>query len=367
MGNLIKTLCDEKTIHFKLPEEKIGSEREGSKNIKGEISMTQAQKNDDQMKISDFKQKRKLGEGSFGKVLLVEKISNGKIYALKKVKKERLLKNDIRIRDIYNEKEIMLRATHPFIVKLCFSFQDKNYLYYGMQYVSGGALISYLKKYRRLSESATKFYAAQVLLALEYLHENIKVIYRDLKPENVLVDENGYIKLADFGLSTIGIDTTKSMCGTWEYIAPEVLLANNYKKYIDFWGLGCLIYELTYGFPPFTSKDQRTLRNNIVKGIFHFPQNPHVSPEFKSIINGLLTVKVEDRLGFKGINEIKDHLWFKSINWDDILQKKIKAPIEINTYVNDNHPMKIAESLNDAPNIPIEGFTYKEEENETKF
>lgn len=196
MGNIVKSLCEEKNLSFKIPKEKEESFQKKNK------QQSPPQKSEKLIKISDFQIKRKLGEGSFGKVILVEKKKTGGLYALKKVKKERLFKNDIRLRDILNEKAIMLKASHPFIVKLYFSFQDNNYLYYGMEYVRGGVLINYLKKYKNLSENIVKFYAAQVVLALKYLHEEINVIYRDLKPENVLIDEKGYIKLADFGLST---------------------------------------------------------------------------------------------------------------------------------------------------------------------
>lgn len=128
-----------------------------------------------------------------------------------------------------------------------FTFQDNKYFYYGLELVKGGILLNYISNKKKFSEDLTKFYAAQIVLALKYLHCDVKTIYRDLKPENILIDENGYIRLTDFGLSTIGIDHAKSFCGTLFYIAPEVLWGEIYSKEVDYWGLGCIIYEMIYG------------------------------------------------------------------------------------------------------------------------
>lgn len=153
------------------------------------------------------------------------------------------------------------------------------------------------------------------------------------------------------------------MCGTWEYIAPEVLFGKTYGKQVDYWGLGCLLYELVFGVPPFRNRSLDNLRRVILKGTFVFPNCQGVSADLKHLIRCLLVVKVENRIGYKSIVEIQDHLWFKSIDWDDILMKKIKSPLEIDSYSNDQGNCRFLESSNNIANIPIEGFTYREEDN----
>lgn len=149
-----------------------------------------------------------------------------------------------------------------------------------------------------------KFYAAQVVLGLQYLHYDLKIIYRDLKPENILLDENGFIRLTDFGLSTIGLDQAKSICGTLVYIAPEVLYGNYYSKEVDYWGLGCLIYEMVFGETAFRVDTGKMidLRKIILEGKFKFPSNVAFSDEGKDIVNKLICVNNKKRLGFEGIN-----------------------------------------------------------------
>lgn len=154
--------------------------------------------------LDDFVRVDVIGEGGFGKVFLVKKKDSGRIYALKKVKKK-LFKNKLRLKDATNEKDIMILSSHPFTVKLYFSFQDKKNLYYCMEYVEGGVLFKYIREQGTLSENVTRFYVAQVVLALKYLHEECKIIYRDLKPENLLLDNMGYLKVSDFGLSTCNL------------------------------------------------------------------------------------------------------------------------------------------------------------------
>lgn len=159
--------------------------------------------------MQDFERMDVLGEGGYGKVFLVRRKNTNAQFALKRVKK-RLLGKELRLKDAMNEKNIMLRSAHPFIVKLHCSFQDNKYLYYCMEYAEGGALFSYMRQQGRLSERTTRFYIAQVVLALQYLHEQCKCIYRDLKPENLLLDRTGYLKLTDFGLSTSEISSRGS-------------------------------------------------------------------------------------------------------------------------------------------------------------
>lgn len=195
--------------------------------------------------------KNKIGEGSFGKVYVAVKKSNNQTVALKVVSKERLLNEKIRLKDVFTEKEVMMKANHPFIVPLYFTFQDEKNLYYGMQLMKGGNLGLYMKKMKRFSEETAQFYCAQILLALQYLRNELNTIYWDLKPENILIDEMGYAKLTDFGLSTLGTENARSICGTMNYIAPEVLYGQDYSYEVDYWSLGCLVFEMISGNPPF--------------------------------------------------------------------------------------------------------------------
>lgn len=200
MGTVISQLCNPNTIKDPTrPKETAGDTKLGISAISSEPL-----KKSNLISLDDFIRLDVLGEGGYGKVFLVKKKDNEKLYALKKVKKK-LFNNILRLKDAINEKNIMIRSSHPFIVKLYFSFQDKKNLYYCMEYVEGGVLFKYIREQGRLSENITRFYIAQVVMALKYLHEDCKIIYRDLKPENLLLDKMGYIKVSDFGLSTSNI------------------------------------------------------------------------------------------------------------------------------------------------------------------
>jgi len=195
MGAITSRLYDPKTISST------------NKEIPNEVQLSNSpissepNKKTSLISLDDFTRLDVIGEGGYGKVFLVKKKDNAKLYALKKVKKK-LFNNALRLKDVINEKNIMIRSFHPFTVKLYFTFQDKKNLYYVMEYVEGGVLFKYIREQGRLSENVTKFYVAQVILALKYLHEDCKIIYRDLKPENLLLDKTGYLKVSDFGLST---------------------------------------------------------------------------------------------------------------------------------------------------------------------
>ena len=196
MGEILTKCCDKETFNVKIPKDSSADRKSEEVRTTGEISKRQSL-----ISLNDFVKRDVLGEGGYGKVFLVEKKDNKNLYALKKVKKK-LFQNTLRLKDAINEKNIMVQSSHPFIVKLFFTFQDDKNLYYCMEYVQGGVLFTYIKEQGYLSENVTKFYIAQVILALKYLHEECGIIYRDLKPENLLMDNHGYIKLSDFGLST---------------------------------------------------------------------------------------------------------------------------------------------------------------------
>ena len=359
MGNITKSLCSEKTLNFKIP--KSSSNLKAPENLN--TTNTSTPTNKSIISIQDFKTNGKLGEGNFGKVYLVEKKITKKKYALKKIKKNRLLKDDLRLKDILNEKEILKKSQHPFIVKLKFTFQDKIYLYFGMEYISGGTLIDYISPRHKLYESTILFITAQLLLSLKYLHKNLKVIYRDLKPENILIDKRGYIKLSDFGLSTIGRDKAKSICGTIEYIAPEVLLGGKYSNLVDFWALGCLIYEMMYGFSPFRKRNLNNLRKSIVKGNYCFPDFKKgskgyglYSDKLKDFVRRLLVVDEKRRLGAKGFFEIFEHDWVKDVDFEEILDKKIVSPFFVKDFRTEDEEFE--DSEDSYENLSIVDFTF---------
>lgn len=215
----------------------------------------------------DFEWKTYIGKGTFGKVALVVKKDSKKEYAIKILKKKDFSKKDIE--NAMTEQKILMNSHHPFIVKLLYSFQDATNLYYCIEYIPGGELFAILKKFKKFTADQTRFYAAEVLLALEYLHNEIKTIYRDLKPENILVNSDGHIKLTDFGLSKMGELKGNSFCGTPFYLAPEIIVGRGHDQAVDFWTFGCLIYEMLAGYPPFRNKNQNVLFGLIKKVILN--------------------------------------------------------------------------------------------------
>jgi len=227
------------------------------------------------------------------------------------------------------EKFVLERNECPFLVSLEFAFQTPEKIFFVMEFKQGGELYHHLKNSRRFDEERAKFYAAEVVIALEYLHQ-IDVVYRDLKPENVLMDEQGHICLTDFGLSKTMKDEEKStsIAGTPDYLAPEVLSKAGHGKQVDWWTLGVFIYELIMGLPPFHDRDRRMnqIISNIMHKEVHFSTKVEVSEDAQDIIKMLLKKDPEERLGKNGAKEIKEHKWFSNINWEELAAKKIVPP-----------------------------------------
>ncbi|CAI2370954.1 unnamed protein product [Moneuplotes crassus] len=270
-------------------------------------------------KLSDYTDIEYLSKGHFGKVYKVRSKLDDKIYCMKSLNKN-AINHDEEFKNLAAEKEILSTIDHPNITKMYSSFQTKNRLYFVMDLVSGGELFYHLKQKKKFDEETTCFYAAQIVLAVEHLHKK-NILYRDLKPENILLDENGNAVLIDFGLAKLGMTnnkTTKTVCGTPEYIAPEIIEGRPYDKSADWWSLGVLIYEMLTGKHPFKTKSNDVY--SMYKRICEIPvkMRPELSSEAKSLINGLLTIKNFNRLGYSdlGAEEIKFHDFFKSIDWD---------------------------------------------------
>lgn len=219
------------------------------------------------------------------------------------------------------ERDILIQAIdHPFLIKLVFAFQTTQKIYFILEYCPGGELFNLLKKRKRFSEEQAKFFIGQIVLALDHLHQH-NIVYRDLKPENVLITQDGYIKITDFGLSKFSLnDNSLTICGTPEYLAPEILYKKGYGKDIDWWSLGCLVYEIVAGIPPFYSKNREDLFHQIK---FQNPKYPNfITEQCQNLIEHLLKKEPSQRLGFNGVQEVKDHPWFKNINWFYLENKK---------------------------------------------
>jgi len=200
-----------------------------------------------------------------------------------------------------------------------------------MKFMRGGEMFHHLRAARRFDENRAKFYAAEILLALEYLHE-LGVVYRDLKPENILMDDEGHVCLTDFGMAKklAKDEKTKSFVGTPEYLAPEVIEGKGHRMPVDWWALGILTFEMIIGVPPFYNRDQDTqeMFRAITRKEIDFGTKIKVSPECKNFIEKLLIKNPDNRLGTNGAEEIKAHPWFKNVNWNDLSQKKVVPPFK---------------------------------------
>jgi len=274
--------------------------------------------------VEDFDLLHVIGHGSFGKVLQVRKKDNGKIFAMKVLKKKNILENN-ELEHTKTEKEILQKLIHPFLVNLNYSFQTPDKLYFIMDYINGGELFYHLQKEHKFTPDRVKFYCAEIVLGLEYLH-NSGVIYRDLKPENILLTDDGHICMTDFGISKQGLlaedARTATFCGTPEYLAPEVLEGKGYTKAVDWWSFGTLMYEMLTGLPPFYSQDVQQMYFKIMHAKLEIPDS--LNEETKSIVIGLLERDPNKRLADSAM--IKAHPYFKGTEWDKILRKEVKPP-----------------------------------------
>lgn len=269
-----------------------------------------------------------LGRGHFGKVILAQYKPSMTYYALKILKKGDILGRD-EVESLMVEKrifEVASRARHPFLVNLFGCFQTEEHVFFVMEYSMGGDLMRHIHD-DIFSEERSCFNAACVLLGLEFLHKN-NIIYRDLKLDNLLLDKDGFVKLADFGLCKEGMgptDKTSTFCGTPEFLAPEVLTESSYTRAIDWWGLGVLIFEMLVGEPPFSGDDEEEIFDSIVNDEVRYPR--FLSIESISIMRRLMRKNPEKRLGSGGkdAEEVKMQRFFKHINWqwDRLLHKEI--------------------------------------------
>ncbi|KAF9074719.1 Pkinase-domain-containing protein [Rhodocollybia butyracea] len=279
--------------------------------------------------IEAFDLLKVIGKGSFGKVMQVRKKDTQRIYALKTIRKAHIAQRPGEITHILAERTVLALVNSPFIVPLKFSFQNPDKLYLVMSFVNGGELFYHLQREGKFDQDRSRFYAAELLVALEHLH-GFNVVYRDLKPENILLDYTGHIALCDFGLCKLNMsetEKTNTFCGTPEYIAPELLESQGYTKTVDWWTLGVLLYEMMTGLPPFYDENVNTMYQRILTDPLNFP--PDMPSEARSVMTGLLQRDPARRLGANGGEEIKKHPFFaKYIDWERLIRKGYPPPFK---------------------------------------
>ncbi|PHJ26047.1 agc kinase [Cystoisospora suis] len=275
----------------------------------------------------DFVLLKVIGKGSYGKVMLVQFKQDGRVYAMKMLRKEAVIRRN-QVEHTRTERDVLAWVSHPFIVQLHYAFQTRKKLYFVLEYCPGGELFFHLSRAGRFTECRVRFYSAEVLLALEHLH-SYNIVYRDLKPENVLLDDQGHVRLTDFGLSKEGVEdnvSARSLCGTPEYLAPEILNQRGHGKAVDWWSLGALIYEMLTGLPPFYSGDRERLFENIRSSELQYPT--YMSAVAVDLLKRLLQRDPDKRLGGGPLDaeEIKTHPFYASVDWSALRRKQVRPP-----------------------------------------
>lgn len=285
---------------------------------------------------NDFEILRVVGQGAFGKVFQVCKkgkngVNGDGIFAMKVMRKDPIIKKN-HVDYMKAERDILTKVVHPFIVQLRYSFQTKSKLYLILDFINGGHLFFHLYRQGMFSEDQARVYTAEIVSAVSHLHKS-GIVHRDLKPENILMDADGHVMITDFGMAKEIDESSRSnsMCGTTEYMAPEILLSKGHNKDADWWSVGILLYEMLTGQPPFTHANRKKLQQRIIQEKVKLP--PYLTSEAHSLLKGFLQKDPSRRLGSgpNGADEIKTHKWFRSINWKKLeareLQPKFKPEV----------------------------------------
>ncbi|EJD53274.1 Pkinase-domain-containing protein [Auricularia subglabra TFB-10046 SS5] len=293
--------------------------------------MHEQQDASDTLKLTDFEVEDTLGTGTFGKVLLVRYKKAAaqpdalRFFALKVLRKAEIVKLR-QVEHVKAEKFLLSRVRHPFIVDLYATFVDELNVYMLLSYVPGGELFSHLRRAKRFTPDVTRFYLATIILALKYLH-SLNIVYRDLKPENLLLDARGYLRLTDFGFAKYVEDSTYTLCGTPEYLAPEVIQSHGHGKAVDWWACGILMYEMLVGYPPFFDETAFGIYEKILRGRIHWPRD--LDPLSRSLVCEFLHPDLTKRLGnlIGGVADVMNHSWFRGVDWDALERCEIRAPL----------------------------------------
>eukprot|EP01069_Polyplicarium_translucidae_P000601 Polyplicarium_translucidae@DN1314_c0_g1_i1.p1 len=300
------------------------------------------------LELNDFELLPTVGTGTFGRVRVV-RFKDPRFYsiplALKILKKSEVIRLK-QVEHVKAEKDILLPISHPFIVNVLATFQDDRRLLILMEYVNGGELFSYLRREGKLDNYAARLYSAEIVLAFEFLH-SLKVVYRDLKPENLLLNSHGHIKLTDFGFAKVVEGRTWTLCGTPEYLAPEIIQSKGHGKSVDWWALGILIFEMLAGYPPFYDENPLGIYQKVVAGKVEFPR--HFDSRAKDLIKRLLAQDISKRYGClrPGADDVKSHKWYRSIDWDACFKRELPVPFvpnvtsPLDTSMFDSYPESV--------------------------
>jgi len=266
--------------------------------------------------LPEFEQFDTLGTGTFGRVRLVQHKESKKYSALKILKKSEIIRLK-QVDHIKSEVTLLKMISHPFVVNLIGHFQDEKKLYMVLEYVPGGELFSHLRREGRFTDDHGRYYAAEIVLAFAHMH-SMNVVYRDLKPENLLISTTGHMKITDFGFAKKIEDKTWTLCGTPEYLAPEIIQSKGHGKAVDWWALGILCFEMLAGYPPFYDENPFGIYQKILQGKIEFPRQ--FDQKAKDLIKRLLTNAKDKRLGClkKGSEDIKAHKWFTKTDWQKV-------------------------------------------------